>query len=68
MQRRKEMRTQGASRYKRKVHFLKNIERGEHVSIPKTDGQIEGVLTPWRRSGTKLGHRRELTKQGTLTD
>ena len=39
------MRTQGAARYKRKVHFLKNTEK-EYVSALKIDEQIEGVFTP----------------------
>jgi len=45
MQRSKEVRTQGASRYKRKVHLLKNAGRKEHISTLKIDKQIEGVLT-----------------------
>ena len=43
------MRTQGATRDKRKAHFLKNAEWKEYVSRPKIDKQIEGVFTPWRR-------------------
>ena len=43
------MRTQGASRFKRKVYLLKNAGKKEHVSTPKIDKQIEGVITTWRR-------------------
>jgi len=56
----KDVRSQGANRYKRKVHLLKNVGRKEYVTTQKTDKQIEGILTPWRRSGTKLGYRRKL--------
>ena len=49
VQRSKEVRTQGASRYKRKVDFLQNAGMKEHVSTPKIDEKFEGVLTPWRR-------------------
>jgi len=45
VRRKKEVRTQGVSRYKRKSHFLKNAERKEHVSTPKIDEQVEGELT-----------------------
>ena len=46
VQRRKEVRTQRTSRYKIKVHLLKNVEMKEYLSRPKIDKQIEGVLTP----------------------
>ena len=37
VQRGKEVRTQGATRYKRRVHFLKDAERKEYISILKID-------------------------------
>jgi len=43
------VRTQGATRYKRKVHFLINAEKNKYISMPKIDKQIEGVFTAWRR-------------------
>ena len=43
------MRTQGATRYKRKFHFLINAEKNKYISTPKIDEQIEGVFTAWRR-------------------
>ena len=43
------MRTQGESRYKIKSHFLKNVEREEHVGTLNIDKQIERVLTPCRQ-------------------
>jgi len=49
VQRRKEVRTQEASRYKKTVHFLKNAGRNERVSTPKIEEQLEGVITSWRR-------------------
>jgi len=49
VQRSKEVSTQKASRYKKEVHFLKNADRKEHVSAPKIDKQLEGVLTSCRR-------------------
>ena len=45
----KEVRTQGATRYKRKFHFLINAEKNKYISMPKIDKQIEGVFTAWRR-------------------
>jgi len=43
------VRKQGASKYKRKAYLLRNVGRKEHISTPKIDKQIEGMLTPWRR-------------------
>ena len=37
VQRTKEMSTHGESKYKRKLHFLKNPKRKEHVNTPKID-------------------------------
>jgi len=45
----KEVRTQGATRYKRKVHFLINAEKNKYIGTPKIDKQTEGVFTIWRR-------------------
>jgi hypothetical protein len=56
-----EVRTQGGSRYKRKVHFL-GIQRKEHVSTPEIDEQIEGVLTLWRRKKGKGQDTKEIDR------
>ena len=62
------MRIQGASRYKRKVHLLKNAGRKEHVSTPKIDEQIEGPYNLEKaEGGTKSGDRKKPTEQGALT-
>jgi hypothetical protein len=58
-QRNKEVRTQGTSRYKRKVHFLGNAEGGTRL-YTEIDEQIEGVLTLWRR---KKGKYQDTTKR-----
>ena len=55
----KEVRTQGVSRYKRKVHLLQNAGRKEHVSTPKIKKQIKGVLTPLRRKKRGKGQDME---------
>ena len=43
------VRKQGASKYKRKAHLLRNVGKKEDISTPKIDKQIEGVPTSWRR-------------------
>jgi len=40
VERSKEVRKQGANRYHRKAHLLKNAGRKEHVRIPNIDEQI----------------------------
>ena len=45
-QRSKEVRTQGASRYNKEVHFLRHAERKERISTPEIDEKFEKGLTP----------------------
>ena len=49
VKRRKEVRKQGADRYKRKVYCLKNAESKEHLSTQKIHEQTSGARTFWRR-------------------
>ena len=59
VKRSKEVRIQGASKYKEKVHLLKNVERKEHISPPKRDEQITKVFTPWRMQKKGKGQNME---------
>ena len=45
VERRKEVRTYGVDRHKRKVHFLRNTESNKRVSTVRIHKRIKGTLT-----------------------